>query len=88
MVLFARYDIIESNAVKLLVVALYTIPVIAIFQYKGLINWHVGLVMAIGQTAGGWLTAHYASTYKNANIWAYRLLVIVVIMAIAKLFFG
>lgn len=86
MVLVAKYNIIEGNAVKTFVVAVYTIIAVAIFQYKGLIDWYLGGVLAIGQTVGGWLTATYASKYENAGIWAYRLLITMVIFAIFKLF--
>ena len=86
MVLIAKYNIIDANAVKSFVVALYSILVVAIFQYKGLIDWQFGLLMAVGQTAGGWLTATYASRYEGADVWAYRLLVVVVVLAILKLF--
>jgi len=86
MVMVAKYNIIESNAVKSFVVAAYTVVVIAIFQYKGMIDWYFGFLLAIGQTAGGWLTATYASRYQGADVWAYRLLVVVVIFAILKLF--
>jgi hypothetical protein len=44
------------------------------------------MLMAAGQMAGGWLTAHYASRSRMANIWAHRLLVVIVIVAIIKLF--
>lgn len=86
MVLIAKYNIIDGNAVKAFVVAAYTILAVAIFHYKGLIDWYLGGILAIGQTLGGWLTANYASQYKEAGIWAYRLLVLVVIWAILKLF--
>ena len=86
MVLVSNYSIIEANALKSFVVAIYTLVVIAIFQWKGLIDWKIGGIMAIGQTFGGWATATYASRYPKADIWAYRLLVGVVIFAILKLF--
>lgn len=86
MVLIGGYNIIDGNAVKTFIVMAYTLVGIAIFQYKGLIDWQLGGILAIGQTAGGWLTATYASRYRNAGIWAYRLLVLVVIWAILKLF--
>jgi len=86
MVLGARYSLIDSNAVKITVVAIYTIAALAIFQYRGLIDWPIGLLMAVGQTAGGYLTAHYASRYPQANVWAHRVLVVVVILALVKLF--
>ncbi|MEM1319096.1 MAG: sulfite exporter TauE/SafE family protein [Bacteroidota bacterium] len=86
MVLLARFSIIEANAVKSFIIAIYTFIVILIFQSKGLINWQLGLLMAVGQTTGGWLTASYASRYPKADVWAYRLLVVVVIFAIVRLF--
>ncbi|MEM6318367.1 MAG: sulfite exporter TauE/SafE family protein [Bacteroidota bacterium] len=86
MVLVAKYNIIDGNAVKISVVTIYTILAVAIFQYRGMIDWYLGGLLAVGQTAGGWLTATYASKYESAGIWAYRLLVVVVIGAILKLF--
>jgi len=86
MVLGARYGLIEANAVKIVVVGLYTLLAVLIFAYKGLIDWKIGLLFAVGQTAGGYFTAHYASRYPQANVWAYRVLVIVVILAILRLF--
>ncbi len=86
MVLYARYSLVDANAVKIFVVGAYTFFVILIFQYQGLIDWKVGLMMAVGQTIGGYATAHYASRFEQANVWAHRLLVVVVLLAIAKLF--
>lgn len=85
MVLGARFSIIDSNAVKSAVVGLYTILALLIFQWKGLIDWRVGAILAIGQTAGGWFTARYASENEGAKKWAYRLLLAVVVMAVVKL---
>ena len=66
----------------------YTVLVIIIFQLQGLIDWKIGGIIAIGQTAGGYLTARFASSYPKANVWAHRVLVVVVILAVVKLFFG
>ena len=86
MVLGARYSLIDGNAVKIVVVGAYTLLAIIIFAWQGLVDWKIGLIFALGQTAGGYLTAHYASLYPRANVWAHRLLVAVVILAIVKLF--
>ena len=86
MVLIAKYSIIDSNAVKVFVVFIYTIIVIGIFQYKGLIDWKMGGIIAIGQGAGGYLAARYASRVKDANVWAYRLLIIIIVAALLRLF--
>ncbi len=87
MVLGARFSIIESNGIKVFVVMLYTIVVLAIFQWKGLIDWKLGLLLAIGQMIGGWLAATFASRYPKADFYAYVLVVIVVIFAVIKMFF-
>lgn len=86
MVLIAKYNIIEANAVKIFVVGLYTLIIIWIFHFNGMIDWKVGAILAIGQTIGGYLTAQFATRNKNAEIWAYRLLVIIVVGVVLKMF--
>ena len=86
MVLVAKYEIIQANVVKGIVVLIYTLVAVVIFAWQGLIDWPLGLLMAIGQTLGGYLTARYASNHPKAGVWAYRLLVVVIIAAIAKAF--
>ncbi len=86
MVLGARFSLIDSNAVKAFVIAIYTAIVIAIFQWKGLIDWPIGLLFAAGQTVGGYFTARHAANHPKANIWAHRLLVLIVVLAILQLF--
>lgn len=87
MVLGAGQDLIRANAVKGLVVALFTLMAILLFQWRGFMDWKIGLVLASGQALGGFLTARYASRYPGARVWAYRLLVIVVVGSILRIFF-
>lgn len=86
MVLGARFSLTDANAVKSLVIAVYTLLVILIFQWSGMIDWKMGLILAIGQSLGGWATAQYASRSDQANKWAYRVLVAVILLAVARLF--
>ncbi len=86
MVLGARYGLVESNAMKLFVVGVYTLLVIFIFQWQGLIDWQLGFLMAIGQGFGGWASALFAAKYPKSDIWAYRMLVVVVVAAVLLLF--
>lgn len=86
MVLGVGFDLIRANAIKGLVVALFTIAVILVFQWRGLIDWKVGAMLAIGQSVGGYVAARYASRYPGARAWAYRLLVVVVLGSIAHVF--
>ena len=86
MVLVAKNNIIDANVLKSFIVALYTIVAVAIFHWQGLIDWKIGGLMAIGQTAGGWWTAQFASKYPQADVWAYRVLIVVVVGAILNMF--
>lgn len=86
MVLVARYSMVEGNALKSFVVAIYTLIVLLIFQYQGLVRWDIGLILAIGQTFGGWYTAKFASRHPKANTIAYWLLIIIVITVLAHMF--
>lgn len=86
MVLGARYSLIKSNVVKSFVVAIYTAIVIIIFHYKGMIDWKIGGIMAIGQMLGGYFTAVFAAKSPKASVWAYRILVVAILGAIVKLF--
>lgn len=86
-VLILRINIIESNALKGFVIAVYTAVVIAMFAYNNLIDWKIGCIMAVGQTLGGWLTARFATKVAWADKAAYYLLIVVLIAAVTKLWF-
>lgn len=86
LVLIAKYDLIKANAVKIFVVFAYTGVVLALFHWRGLVDWKYGTIIAFGQATGGYFAAQIASTSPKANIWAYRILVIVVIAVVSRLF--
>lgn len=85
-VLIGKYNIIDANAIKGFIVLLYTIVVLIIFHLKGLVDWKAGSIIAIGQMAGGYWAATFASKFPGADVWAYRLLVTIVLLAILSLF--
>jgi uncharacterized membrane protein YfcA len=86
MVLVAKYDLISANSVKLVIVSLFTLIIIPIFHYKGLIDWKIGMIMAIGQSLGAFVSVNYAAKWDNANVWAYRILVAIVVLVVLKVF--
>ena len=87
MVLGLRWNLTQANALKSVVISIYTTIAILIFHYHGLIDWRIGGIMAIGQTTGGWLAANFLSKSKQANVWAHRILVVMVIVMLVRLFF-
>lgn len=84
LVLLAKKELLEANAIKMFIILFYSVIVIAIFHYKGLIDWKAGAILAVAQAAGSYLTATYASRLPNANLWAYRLLIIIILVIIIR----
>ena len=85
-VLIMKYDMISANVLKTFIVASYTILALLIFHFTGFVDWKIGLTFGIGQAIGGYLAAEFASKYPKAQIYAYILLVIMVILAILSTF--
>ena len=86
MVYVAKLPIIEANAVKVLMVTSYTIIVIGIFHVMGYVDWKIGGTIALGQGAGGWITAHTVSKIPNADKVAYYFLIAIMIFTLLHLF--
>ncbi len=86
LVLGASYGLNHANGVKLLLVLIFTVPALSLFVYMGQVNWFYGGLLSIGQSVGGWLGAHFATRYKNANLWIRRLLIVVILLGIVKFF--
>jgi uncharacterized membrane protein YfcA len=79
-------SLVKSNAVKVTVVLIYTISAVAIFAYNDKIDWKIGLVLAIGNAAGGWIASRW-SVNKGDGMVRKFLVVVVVLMAIKLWFF-
>lgn len=84
LVLYAGYNLNTSNAIKLICVAVFTVPALAIFIYKGQVAWLYGILMSVGQSIGAYLAARFAMHHEKANLWVRRLLIAVIIVSIVK----
>ncbi|MEZ4887678.1 MAG: sulfite exporter TauE/SafE family protein [Chitinophagales bacterium] len=87
LVLGAGYSLRNANGVKMLIVLAFSLPAFLTFISNGQVNWAYGLLIAVGQSFGGWLGVVFASDYPNANVWVRRILIVVIVWAIGK-FFG
>lgn len=87
LVLIYKLPLMKANAIKLVSVLVYTPVVLAIFIMNDMVDWYYGLLIAVGQIIGGWITANYISKWKHANTLAYLLLIIMVSAALIKIFF-
>jgi len=80
-----HFTLIKSNAAKTTIVIVYTIASVAVFAFAGLINYKYGLIMAIGNASGAWLSSRWA-VKKGDGVVKIFLVVIVIAMA-TKLWF-
>ncbi|GAB4402067.1 MAG: sulfite exporter TauE/SafE family protein [Microscillaceae bacterium] len=82
LVLGVHYSLPYANAIKLIIVAFYAFPVLLVFVWQNQVDWFYGIFTALGQGLGAFLGARFMVYYPNAEVWIYRLLVIIVLGAI------
>ncbi len=70
-------DLVASNAVKNLIGFLVTLLATAMFVRHGLVDWIPGLIMAIGNVAGGICGARLAIFKGNRLIFGFMIAVMV-----------
>jgi len=84
--LIVGLPLVRANAVKSAVLIPVSAIAIAVFTWRGHIDWTVGAVMAAGSIAGGLIGAKLA-TSPAARVWIFRLLVAVILAELAHLVF-
>ena len=86
LVLGAGFNLVGANAMKNLIVLVFTAAALVVFVANDQVQWTLGLLLGAGQAAGAWLAAHLA-VQRGAEF--VRLVVIVIIvLSAAALFAG
>ena len=85
---YLRFGLKEANALKLLVVVVFTAPALVEFQLAGQIDWTLGLVLAGGQAVGALVAARIATKSPRADTIIRVLLVVVLAATAIHLLFG
>ncbi len=83
---FEKKNIIQASALRTICIGLFSPIAILIFAYFGLVRWDFAFFMAIGEGIGGRVGSILATQYKNAAVYAHRLLIIVLVVAIFQSF--
>ena len=60
LVLGSGYDLVKANAVKVLIVLLYTPVALLVFIYNDQVNYLYGFILSIGNMLGAFIAARYA----------------------------
>lgn len=82
-----RFSLVKSNSIKVFVVLVYTVAALAVFIIEGKINWLFGLVLAVGNSVGGWVASRWS--VEKGDKWVRIFLVVTVVaLAVRLWFFG
>ena len=80
-----NFTLVKSNSAKVLIILVYTSAAVAVFAYEGIINWKYGLMLAVGNTIGGWFASRWS--VDKGDVWVKRFIFVTVIALAIKLWF-
>lgn len=78
-----KFSLLKTNAVKAIVALVYTTSALTIFIWQDVVDWKVGLIVAIGSAMGGWLGSRFS--IKKGDVWIKRVLLVSVLAMAVKL---
>lgn len=81
-----KLSLLKSNAVKTVVILIYTLSALITFAYYGKVNWEYGLFLALGGSTGAWFASRW-SARKGDRVIRIFLIIVVVFMSIKLWFF-
>ena len=84
LVLGCGYDLLKANALKVLLILIYTFGALVIFIWYDLVDWRTGLILACGNMAGAWIGTRLSVKW-GAKYIRYILLIALIMVAL-KLF--
>ena len=82
LVLSAGYNLVGANAMKNLIVLVFTAAALVVFVRNDQVQWTLGLLLGAGQAAGAWTAAHFA-VKRGAEFVRWAVVVITVGSAVA-----
>jgi hypothetical protein len=79
-------DLVTINAVKVFVIGLFTLVALAVFIRHGQVDYGLGLALAAGNAAGGWVATHMA--VKKGHDWIKKVVSLTILAFALKLLLG
>ncbi len=83
--LINRFSLLKTNIAKVVTVPIYTLASLGVFIYNDLIDWELGIALAIGSALGGWLTSRWSVGINDK--WVRYFVMFTAIVFAVKLFF-
>ncbi len=79
-------DLVRINAVKVIVIFVFTIMALGVFIAHQQVDYVLGLALATGNSAGGWVATHVA--VKKGHDWIKKFVSVTVLAFAVKLLLG
>ena len=79
------FSLVKTNSAKVFVALIYTSAAIIVFIIEDQIDWAYGIVLAMGNSLGGWFGSRWS--VSKGDKWIKRFLVVTVIVLAVKLWF-
>ena len=84
LVLGAGYELVRANAIKNLIILLFTLFALGVFIFNDQVRFEIGLILAVGNMLGAWVATKMA-VERGAEFVRYILIAVVVISALVLL---
>ena len=81
-----QMSLLNTNVTKVTVVTIYSLVALVMFAYNDAIDWKIGFWMALGTSAGAWITSRW-SVKKGDRVIRIAMLVMMAVMAVKLWFF-
>jgi hypothetical protein len=85
LMMLAGFDLVATNAIKVLVVFIFTIAALLVFVFNDQVDYVLGVALGLGSAAGGWLGTRIAVTKGHG--WIRGFVIITILCFAAKLLF-
>lgn len=86
LVLGAGFNLLKANAIKVLIVSVYTIAALGVFIFNNQVDYKLGLILGAGSMIGAWVATRMAIK-GGAEFIRWFVLVAVFVFAVKLLFF-
>ena len=86
LVLGAGYNLVGANALKNLIVLVFTAAALVVFIVNDQVQWTLGLLLGAGQAVGAWVAAHFA--VKRGAEFIRWIVIVITVCSAAALFVG
>ncbi len=84
LVLGVGYNLVQANAIKSIIILCFTVSALLVFIYNDQVNLTAGILLAIGNSLGGWIAAQVA-VERGAEFVRWLLIIIVIVASMQLL---